>query len=577
MQKKVAEIFNCNVFSIPNYQRDYAWNAKNLDDLWEDLLEAEKVKSDEMGHFLGTIVVAKNPNSPQIYDIIDGQQRATTLFMLRYALNFKTKDPNRNLNNFLDDNDNFRLQVTADNQSIFKKILEQSQKDGLNSNLEQELKEYGTDGQKRLYEVFKEIWSYIADLPNERAKELLNVLDKMVVMWLEEKDSGRAIRMFQTVNDRGMPLLLLDKLKALLILYSNKHCGGKLDNIINERFGSIFKIIARMRNQKVISSLGDKDFEKYLETRIFNYHALGQKDIGDYKYGANESYKKIKDLLKTKIKDYISPQDLQKWLDDYSKDLLGFFEAFLSIMEKAMKNKELFKLLFILKINTYFYASLVRLEMNGCLDNENIILLAQAEILFYGFGSSNDASAYKLSQFATNKNEFKVNLKTLCNAKSVAKGGYKNFNEAFNEIAYENYDWGKYFHYLFFNYRCQKMDIGSFVNLLGDKTYSYSIEHIVSQNVIDNGSLEQYAFKNEDEFVNLRDSFGNLLVLEQNLNSSNSDAGLAKKQENYKKSKIFYNKEFANREDFLSFNKENIVSENQKFTQWAKEFFKDFL
>ncbi|WP_282432245.1 DUF262 domain-containing protein [Campylobacter troglodytis] len=122
-------MFNNNVFSIPNYQRDYAWQGRNLDDLWEDLLEAEKAekeaykaKKDEMGHFLGTIVVAKNPNNPQIYDIIDGQQRATTLFMLRYALNYKTKDPNRNLNNFLDD-DNLRLQVIKDNQEFFKKIL----------------------------------------------------------------------------------------------------------------------------------------------------------------------------------------------------------------------------------------------------------------------------------------------------------------------------------------------------------------------------------------------------------------------------------------------------------------------
>ncbi len=45
-------------------------------------------------------------------------------------------------------------------------------------------------------------------------------------MWLEEQDSGKAIRMFQTVNDRGIPLLILDKLKSLLILYSNKYCKG---------------------------------------------------------------------------------------------------------------------------------------------------------------------------------------------------------------------------------------------------------------------------------------------------------------------------------------------------------------
>lgn len=573
-QKRVLDVFNSNVFSIPSYQRDYAWEEHNLDDLWEDLLEAEKVKGDEMGHFLGTIVVAKNPNNHAVYDIIDGQQRTTTIFMLRYALNFKTKDPNRNLNYFLDDNDNFRLQVIKDNQDIFKKILKQAKNSSLDSGLEQEIE---TDGQKRLYNVFKTIWSYVADLSNERAKELLGVLDNMVLMWLEEKDSGRAIRMFQTVNDRGMPLLLLDKLKSLLILYSNKHCNGKLDNDINERFGNIFKIITQMRKEIVVSSLGDKEFSKYLESRIFNYHALGQKDIGNYKYGADESYKTIKDLLKNKAKDdSISQQDLYKWIDKYSQDLLGFFEAFLVIMKKSTKNKELFKLLFILTINPYFYSSLVRLEMNGLLDNESIILLAQAEILLYGFGSANDSRAYQLSQFTSNKDNFKSNLKVLCGGST--KGGYKNFKEAFNEIADGNYEWGKYFHYLFFHYRCQKMDIGAFVSLLGDKkTYSYTIEHIVSQNVIGNGSLRQYGFENEDEFTALRDTFGNLLVLEKGLNSSNSDAGLVKKQENYKKSQIFYNKEFANREDFLLFNKNAIEKENEKFTKWAKEFFKDFL
>ncbi|WP_246058988.1 hypothetical protein [Campylobacter troglodytis] len=214
------------------------------------------------------------------------------------------------------------------------------------------------------------------NLDSDRAKELLNVLDKMILMWLEEKDSGRAIRMFQTVNDRGMPLLLLDKLKALLILYSNKHCGGVLDAAINDRFGVIFKTITQMRKQEVISSLGDKDFSKELEARVFNYHALSEPNIGHYRYGADESYIKLKDLLKGKIKGDIKAQKLKEWLDDYSKDLQEFFEAFLLIMKKAIKNKELFKLLFVLKLDPYFYSSLIRLEMGGCLDDESIILLA---------------------------------------------------------------------------------------------------------------------------------------------------------------------------------------------------------
>lgn len=574
MQKKVAEIFNnSNVFSIPNYQRDYAWKEQNLDDLWEDLLEAEKATSDEMGHFLGTIVVAEVSNNQQVYDIIDGQQRATTLFMLRYALNQKIDDPNYNINNFIDKNGNFRLSVIDINKDFFKKTLQQAQNKALNLELEKEIK---TDGQRRMYEVFNAIWSYVKNLSNERAEKLLCVLDKMVLMWLQEKNSGRAIRMFQTVNDRGVPLLILDKLKSLLILYSNKYCGGELDSKINERFGNIFNIITQMRKQAVVSSLGDKDFSKEIEARIFNYHSLTKQDIGNYKYGADESYKQLKDKLKNMVKDSIDEQKLKEWLDNYSQDLLDFFEAFLSIMIKSTQNVEMFKLLFILKINPFFYSSLVSLEMNKILDNECLILLAQTQILLYGFGSENNASAYKLYQYAHNKNDFKNNAINFC--RECRKGGWASFNQAFEQLAYQNYDWGKYFHYLFLQYHCENMDIESFIKLLGDKkTYNYSIEHIVPKNTTENGTLVQYGFESKSDFDSLVDSFGNLLVLETELNSSNSDAGLAKKQENYKKSKIFYNKEFANREDFLSFNKENIVSENQKFTQWTKEFFKDFL
>ncbi len=192
--------------------------------------------------------------------------------------------------------------------------------------------------------------------------------------------------MFQTVNDRGVPLLILDKLKSLLILYSNKYCNTTLDESINERFGEIFKIIAELRKHPIISSLGDKDFSKEIESRIFNYHALGQKDIGHYKYGADEAYKTLKKLLKDKIKplqteNEISKEqilrDLHNWLDRYSKDLRDFFKAFLDIAKMTDNNIEAFKLLYILKINPFFYASLVKLKINKILDDECLRLFIQ--------------------------------------------------------------------------------------------------------------------------------------------------------------------------------------------------------
>lgn len=572
MQKTVADVFNGKCFYIPKYQRDYAWEKKNIDDLWEDLLEAKNASNDSMGHFLGTIVVAKDPNN-DIYNIIDGQQRSTTIFMLRYALNARTEDPAWSMTNFRDKNKNLRLQVAPANQEFFKALLTQADDNKRYTSLKDRIE---TDGQKRLYEVFERIWDYVGELESTQAEEYLSVLDKMVLMWLEEKDSGRAIRTFQSVNDRGVPLLLLDKLKALLILYSNKYSNdnGVLDNTINERFGEIFKIVTQIRKHKLSSSLSNGDFGRETETRIFNYHALGQKDIGHYDYGAEESFKKIKTLLKDKI---TNPQELLEYIDTYSSDLLEFFKAFYRVMQRTETNAEAFKLLYILKINPYFYSSLVRLEMNGILDDECLRLLAQAEVFFYGCGSRNNASAYKLNGATSNKDSFKERVLQDC--KKCAKGGYSSVDDVLRDIARENYDWGKYFHYLFFVYRCENMDAGAFNDLLNEDTnktmQSYEIEHIVPLNAINNGSLKQYGFETDEEFDDIKNYFGNLLVLEGRLNSGILDGGVQVKKEAYKKSKIPYNRSFA--EELPSFGKKRIEEENKKFTQWAREFFKEFL
>ena len=576
-QESVEKVFSNNKrFSIPKYQRDYAWKKKNLDELWGDLEEAKNASSDSMGHFLGTIVVAKEPNS-DVYHIIDGQQRSTTIFMLRYALNAKTKDPAWNMNIFRDENKELRLQVSPANQEFFKELLAQADNNKRNTSLKRNIE---TDGQKRLYEVFEAIWDRVRELESTQAKEYLSVLDKMVLMWLEEADSGRAIRTFQSVNDRGVPLLLLDKLKALLILYSNKYSNdnGTLDNKINERFGEIFKIATKIRKHKLSSSLGDREFAKEVETRVFNYHALGQR-VGHYRYGADKSFDAIKVVLKSKTE---NPQELLEYIDTYSSDLLEFFEAFYRVMQRTETSAEAFKLLYVLRINPYFYSSLVRLEMNGILDDECLRLLAQAEVFFYGCGSSNDSTAYKLCEATSDKDSFKNRVIQDC--KGCNKGDYSSVSDVLRDITRDHYNW-KCFHYFFFAYRCDDMDARAFNDLLSSdeedgkdnkKTMQpYDIEHIVPLNAIENGSLRQYGFDTTDDFDGIKDDFGNLLVLESKLNRKIRDGGAQIKKEAYKDSKIPYNRTFAN--TLPTFGKKRIEEENKKFTQWAREFFKDFL
>src|SRR5699024_3199338 len=81
--KQLLETGKVNKFIIPEYQRPYAWTDEQIQTLFEDLTEYTG-NNNEDTYFLGTIVSYENDNGEQ--EIIDGQQRITSLFLLLRAL-----------------------------------------------------------------------------------------------------------------------------------------------------------------------------------------------------------------------------------------------------------------------------------------------------------------------------------------------------------------------------------------------------------------------------------------------------------------------------------------------------------
>ncbi len=320
MKTTIKEIFQAEGYSIPNYQRDYAWKDKNFMDLWEDLEEAIEYNKKGQGHFIGTMVVAKNEDNKKLYDIIDGQQRTTTIFMLLHVLaNKQNEEDKRETRKYLYQKGELKLEVAPQNQSFFKTLLEAAEK----GNISHCEKDADTEGKQNLFEVLKAILDKVSKLSEEEVNERLEALLEMVLMRLEEPNPGRAIRTFQSVNDRGVPLLLLDKLKSLLIYYSNTFCDGKrgLDQFINDHFGEIFKIFAKIKKSNHISSVGGFD-----EGDIFRYHAGSQKFdeiefLGHYATSTEDTYEKLKDELK-EIK--------KKQIEKFHPILCQRFEKFLS-------------------------------------------------------------------------------------------------------------------------------------------------------------------------------------------------------------------------------------------------------
>ncbi len=338
------------------------------------------------------MAVAKNEDNKKLYDIIDGQQRTTTIFMLLHVLaNEQNEEDKQETRKYLYQKGELKLEVASQNQSFFKALLEAAEK----GNISHCEKDADTEGKQNLFEILKAILDKVSKLNEEEVNERLEVLLEMVLMRLEEPDPGRAIRTFQSVNDRGVPLLLLDKLKSLLIYYSNTFCDGKrgLDQFINDHFGEIFKIFAKIKKSNHISSVGGSNFD---EGDIFRYHAGSQKFdeiefLGHYRTSTENTYEQLKDKLKE-----VRKGKLKSFIQSYVSDLKNFYQAFLDLLSEIDTNPTTFKTMLINTINPLFFNSLIRLKINNELDDETMRLFAKTDIVFFRVGRNMKAKAYNL-------------------------------------------------------------------------------------------------------------------------------------------------------------------------------------
>lgn len=571
-QENVAKVFGRDKFSIPQYQRDYAWKRQNFVDLWEDLEEAIESK-DSQGHFLGTIVVAPNKENSQIFDIIDGQQRTTTIFMLLYALICKSENKENLKTKFLlDEGGKLKLEVAPQNQEFFEKLLKQAE-EGHNTELKGKA---DTQGKKNLYEVFQSILDKVANFNSNKTKVYIESLKAMILMWLEEPNSGRAIRTFQSVNDRGVPLNLLDKLKSLLIYYSNRYCKGDLDEKINNDFGDIFKIFLQIEEHKYISSIGNQQFS---ESDIFRYHAGSIKFdnvdfLGDHRKSNENTYIELKNKLKVLAKNRSDLEDftnLKKFLENYTSDLKVFYQAFLDMLDEIDTNTQIFKLVLLGKINPYFYNSLLRLKIDDKLDDEMIALYSKADILFFKSHSARNGTAFNLI-YSYLKNNSKQALKNQI-IKETQKLDIERVIDDLVKYAYEMNS----FHLIFFEQNCKNMDIAMLKSLIEKKELTQEKEHIIPENILekeDEVKAKQLGFDDLEDLDNHIDNYGNLLSLEKSLNAKAKDRDLLEKEQIYQDSKIPFIRQF----DTSNFNKKILRERNEELRNWLRnDFFKDFL
>lgn len=233
-QKSVCDLFSNkkNFFLIPDYQRPYAWEEKECQVLWDDIFSfafpGDSYSNFKSGdeYFLGPIVTFKNEQDK--LEIIDGQQRLTTLMLLLRAFyakygNMKDEDSVTTSNiistciwktNEFNKPDKSALKIdsevaTDDKKEEFLSILKDGKApDTMKSNYAQNYRFF----QKKIEKFLQEYPGYFSYLP-------IRILNNCILLPIEAESQDTALRIFSTLNDRGKPLSDADIFKAQFYKY----------------------------------------------------------------------------------------------------------------------------------------------------------------------------------------------------------------------------------------------------------------------------------------------------------------------------------------------------------------------
>lgn len=257
--RSIHDLFDRTLFRVPDYQRGYAWELVHLEEFWEDL----EVLPSHAKHYTGTLVLHPRTDEPEVrddagvrhrvVDIVDGQQRLTTIVLLLSELRRRMADVGANLaaqtlkDHYLsiplDGRRRPTLTLGADVDRFWQTavIADVPALDaGATRRSEERLLEARRFFADRLDHVVTQ-----ADDPREALDELYDKLaDRLRFTLYEVDDHAQVGVIFETLNDRGKPLTELEKFKNyLLFLTADLEPGPRrsLSEDINATWAGIYR------------------------------------------------------------------------------------------------------------------------------------------------------------------------------------------------------------------------------------------------------------------------------------------------------------------------------------------------
>jgi len=512
-------------FVIPEYQRPYSWSDDEIITLFEDLWEfsIERTHSDgAKNYFLGCVVSYEEHGERQI---IDGQQRITSLFLLlRAVFSMLEKEDNKTdeVNNFIqkikpalwkenemtgkEDRSKILLRsevVTDSGNLILRNILESGEAD-----------KNAKDNYSKNYNKFKELYIQKSQSsPNQIYHFVLALLNYSILLPITADDQETALTIFNTLNNRGLPLSDADIFKSYI--YKKLDDTGKKTFInkwkkletdaekVNESIQSLFYYnMFYMRAREKDDKSTTPGVRKYYLDK--NKNRLTPEVIDDLAVNL-QLWKVINGREAVDGEEWSQNMDIRKILDCLSSYTNEFWKYPVSIFFMEHRDKANFEEIFLKFLRKLYVMLLTRyLEVPT-------INAVKVDILKLNVQIINNSHPEFYAGFEEKKleDEYAVNAEKARTDKLIIAPHKNMVRMLLKVLAYQE---------------------DTQTDLLPGY---WEIEHIFPQTWD-----SKYYTLNEEEANEKLEHLGNKLPLEKKLNISASNNYFAKKKDRYKDSKI---------------------------------------
>ncbi len=290
-EKTINDILSNKKYIIPSYQRPYSWNSDNALQLIDDIYTSFKEGTKE--YFIGSLIcIAKVADT---YEVVDGQQRLTTIGIILAALKNQISKPD--IENDLQQKiilkdiygqDNAqeepRLRVRSNEYDLYTKYILQGNRSFIPSN--------PTYTERLFLDNFEKLQDYLIDLNNndELCKLAGYILHKVLVVSVTTDSFTSSYRLFNVLNTRGLSLSQADLLKNRLFEISAEK--GFNQQRIETYWDEIENLV------------GIENMDKFLITHTISQKINRNKAVPVFKL-AEDFYKLIKDKYNNDAEKFI--------------------------------------------------------------------------------------------------------------------------------------------------------------------------------------------------------------------------------------------------------------------------------